>query len=63
MRLHRLCKQGFRVLRFWNTDVLSNIECVYTIIEAELKKPLPPARPTSPWGNRASAQAHPHPNP
>ena len=30
--------QGFRVLRFWNNDVLDNIEGVWEAIAAELKK-------------------------
>jgi very-short-patch-repair endonuclease len=30
--------QGFRVLRFWNNDVLSNMEGVWEMIAAEFKK-------------------------
>ena len=30
--------QGYRVLRFWNNDVLSNIEGVLITIDAELKE-------------------------
>ena len=30
--------QGFRVLRFWNNDVLSNMEGVWEAIAVELKK-------------------------
>src|SRR5262245_44968975 len=30
--------QGFRVLRFWNNEVLSNIEGVWDAIAAEFKK-------------------------
>ncbi|HEV8392443.1 MAG TPA: DUF559 domain-containing protein [Dongiaceae bacterium] len=30
--------QGFRVLRFWNNDVLSNVEGVWEAIAAEFKK-------------------------
>jgi len=30
--------QGFRVLRFWNNDVLGNMEGVWNTIVAELKK-------------------------
>ena len=33
--------QGFRVLRFWNHDVLRNIDGVLTIIQAELSKERP----------------------
>lgn len=31
--------QGFRILRFWNNDVLSNIDGVLETIETELKTP------------------------
>ncbi len=31
-----LTNEGYQVLRFWNNDVLSNIEGVVTIIETEL---------------------------
>jgi very-short-patch-repair endonuclease len=30
--------QGYRVMRFWNNDVLSNIEGVLTVIEEELRE-------------------------
>ncbi|QUS41548.1 endonuclease domain-containing protein [Tardiphaga alba] len=33
-----LREQGYRVLRFWNNDVLSNIEGVAMVIEAALGK-------------------------
>ena len=33
--------QGFRVLRFWNHDVLRNIEGVLTVIQEELSKEMP----------------------
>lgn len=33
--------QGFRVLRFWNKDVLTNREGVLLLLEAELAKPSP----------------------
>ncbi|WP_398474952.1 endonuclease domain-containing protein [Tardiphaga sp.] len=33
-----LREQGYRVLRFWNNDVLSNIEGVAMTIEAALKE-------------------------
>ncbi|WP_051379734.1 endonuclease domain-containing protein [Bradyrhizobium murdochi] len=32
----RLTEQGYRVLRFWNNDVLGNIEGVLTVLQAEL---------------------------
>ena len=30
--------EGYRVMRFWNNDVLSNIEGVLTVIDEELRK-------------------------
>jgi very-short-patch-repair endonuclease len=33
--------RGFRVLRFWNNDVLRNIEGILIIIDAALKSPHP----------------------
>ena len=36
VRDRRLTEQGYRVLRFWNNDVLGNIEGVLTVIQAEL---------------------------
>jgi very-short-patch-repair endonuclease len=32
-----LCSKGFRVLRFWNSEVLGNIEGVLEVVLAELK--------------------------
>jgi very-short-patch-repair endonuclease len=31
-----LAEDGYRVLRFWNNDVLGNLEGVLTTIQAEL---------------------------
>jgi very-short-patch-repair endonuclease len=31
-----LTEQGYKVLRFWNNDVLGNIEGVLTVLQAEL---------------------------
>ena len=45
--------QGFRVLRFWNTDVLTNREGVLTAILAALATPLP--NPTPARGEGLSA--------
>ena len=36
IRNRRLIAEGFRVLRFWNNDVLGNLEGVLTTIQAEL---------------------------
>lgn len=42
-----LQQQGYRVIRFWNADVLENIEGVVTVIKEALKdRPSPdPSRP------------------
>jgi very-short-patch-repair endonuclease len=37
IRDRRLIAEGFRVLRFWNNDVLGNLEGVLTTIQAELQ--------------------------
>jgi adenine-specific DNA-methyltransferase len=36
--------QGFRVIRFWNNDVLENLDGVWTTIEQSLSTPPHPAR-------------------
>jgi adenine-specific DNA-methyltransferase len=36
--------QGFRVIRFWNNDVLQNLDGVWTVIEEALTTPPHPAR-------------------
>jgi very-short-patch-repair endonuclease len=36
IRDRRLAEEGYRVLRFWNNDVLGNLEGVLTTIQAEL---------------------------
>jgi len=33
--------QGFKVIRFWNNDVLNNLDGVYQTIEGHLNPPLP----------------------
>jgi very-short-patch-repair endonuclease len=38
MRDRRLTEEGYRVLRFWNNDVLANTEGVLITIQAELLK-------------------------
>ena len=42
-RSHFLEDNGYRVLRFWNNEVLDNIEGVLAIIENALSPPLTPA--------------------
>jgi crossover junction endodeoxyribonuclease RuvC len=41
-RTKRLEDEGFRVLRFWNNDVLQNIEAVKAEIWRALDTPPPP---------------------
>ncbi|MGL3106764.1 endonuclease domain-containing protein [Bradyrhizobium sp. BR 1432] len=41
IRDERLAEKGYRVLRFWNNDVLENIEGVLTIIQTELAEAAP----------------------
>jgi very-short-patch-repair endonuclease len=36
--------QGFRLIRFWNTDVLQNLDGVWTMIEEALSTPPHPTR-------------------
>jgi very-short-patch-repair endonuclease len=36
-----LKSQGYQVLRFWNNDVLGNMDGVYEVIEARLNSPTP----------------------
>ena len=38
IRDRRLTEEGYRVLRFWNNDVLGNIEGVLTTIQTELSR-------------------------
>jgi adenine-specific DNA-methyltransferase len=45
-RTEYLEQSGFRVLRFWNNDVLNDIESVTAEIWRELQEPTPP--PSSP---------------
>ena len=39
-------REGFRVIRFWNDDVLGNVEGVLEVIRAELARPHPPPQPS-----------------
>lgn len=55
-----LRSQGFRVLRFWNNDVMENLEGVYQSIEAELKKPVAERRRSI---QPSQSVPYPHPNP
>ena len=53
-----LREQGFRVLRFWNNDVLENFEGVLESIATALAEPLPPslALPRKGGGDRPNAR-------
>ena len=52
VRDRRLASQGFRILRFWNSDIDRNLEGVLMRIEDILHSPARSAfgRPPSPWG-------------
>jgi len=39
-----LASQGFTLIRFWNNDVLQNLDGVWTTIEAALNSPPHPVR-------------------
>ncbi|MDD3436080.1 MAG: endonuclease domain-containing protein [Candidatus Gastranaerophilales bacterium] len=43
-----LKEQNFRVLRFWNNEILNNLEGVYTKIQYELEIPSPEIRDFDP---------------
>ena len=42
-----LAKEGFRVLRFWNNDVLTNLDGVMTVIVDALKEGPHPPKPAA----------------
>ncbi len=46
-RTRFLEQRGYRVLRFWNNDVLSNIDGVLRVIAAALESPPPQPSPAS----------------
>ena len=45
LRDNHFASEGFRILRFWNTDIDRNLEGVLTVIDEALRKP--PTRPPS----------------
>ena len=51
-RTQKLQQEGFRVLRFWNNDVLNNIEGVWEVISNSLNTPHPPFGRPLPQGER-----------
>ena len=57
-----LSRKGFRVLRFWNNDVLENPSGVFEMIQAALHTPHPPAAaqrvPPSPRAGRGAGVNH-----
>lgn len=47
-------ERGFKVLRFWNNDVISNLEGVLTIIRGAIRE-TPPPQPSPSRGEGAQA--------
>jgi very-short-patch-repair endonuclease len=45
-RTHWLESRGYRVLRFWNNDVLQNLEGVWQLISIAIAKADPPPQPS-----------------
>ena len=44
-RTEALAERGYRVIRFWNHEVLENLEGVMQVILTELEKPTSPSPP------------------
>ena len=69
VRTHFLNGEGYRVLRFWNNEVMNNIDGVLAVIAAALPSPLvgeggPQGRMRGARRSRAPASGrHPHPSP
>ncbi|HEV7277645.1 MAG TPA: endonuclease domain-containing protein [Devosiaceae bacterium] len=62
LRTEAIAEHGYKVIRFWNNDVMGNMDCVLTAITAELEKAPSPglrfARPDlSPEGEVVQADA------
>ena len=57
-----LARLGFRVLRFWNNDVLENASGLFEMIYAALHTPHPPTAaqwaPPSPHSGRGAGEKH-----
>ena len=53
MRTRYLEDRGFRVIRFWNNEVLENMEGVWEAIAKESKVPLTPSRSPKGRGGRS----------
>ena len=54
-RSDKIERQGFRVIRFWNNEVIENIEGVLATILATLETGPPPAPPASGRGDGGEA--------
>ena len=52
-RTRKLTEEGYRVLRFWNNDVLTNIEGVLEVILEALASPDPSPQPSPRRGEGA----------
>ena len=46
VRDRRLADKGYKVLRFWNNDVLANIDGVLSTIQSEIRGESPSPRPS-----------------
>ena len=51
-RSRELAARGWRVIRFWNSDVTGNLVGVLETIAAEIEKPPPLPNPLRPQGRR-----------
>jgi very-short-patch-repair endonuclease len=47
-----LADHGYRVIRFWNNDIIQNLEGVLMAIQRELEQPPPHPGPLRPQGRR-----------
>lgn len=52
LRTRELEERGYRVLRFWNNDVLGNLDGTLQVIEAAAKAPSPHPNPLRPQRRR-----------
>jgi very-short-patch-repair endonuclease len=57
-RAQALKAHGYRVLRFWNDEVLRNSEGVLQIIIATIDEPPPHPNPLRPQGRRGNRASH-----
>ena len=55
-RTEALNARGYRVIRFWNDEVLHNSEEVLQIVAANLGKPPPHPDPLRPEGRRGNLE-------